>query len=171
MKPQGQSPAPLKGARESVILFTVADFKFAIAAGAVNEIRSMEGLERFSPGGSHRALAKVDYTLQRNGVRFFVVNAARHFGLISLHPGRVLVLRNMAVAVLVDSTDRMMEISLLHSLPTAFNAEERNWYRGLAILNGEVLPVINPEAFLAKGEAAVLRALMETQQAAQGAIV
>lgn len=172
MKSQNQTgTAPAKGARESVILFTVADFKFAIAAAAVNEIRSMEGLEQFSLAGAHRALAKVDYTLQRNGVTFFVVNAARHFGLISLHPGRVLVLRSIAVAVLVDSTDRMMEISLLHSLPTAFNAEERNWYRGLAILNGEVLPVINPESFLTRGEAAVLRAMVQAQQAAQGAAV
>jgi chemotaxis signal transduction protein len=160
MRPQ-RLPA-VKGARENVILFTVGGFKFAIAAGAVSEIRNADGLERFSVGG-HRALAKVESTLQRNGVTFFVVNAARHFGLPAAHTSRVLILRHTAVAVLVDSTDRMMEISVLHSLPMAFKREERSWYRGLAILSGEVLPVVNPAAFLSRGEAAVLRALAEMQ--------
>lgn len=150
-----------KSARENVILFTVADFKFAIAAGAVSEIRSTEGLKRFSAEGRHRATAKVEYTLQRNGVTFFVVNVARHFGLASAKPGRVLVLRHTAAAILVDSTDRMMEISVLRSLPMAFTGEEKNWYRGLTILNEEVLPVVNPAAFLSKGEAAVLSALIQ----------
>lgn len=164
MKPQ---QAPPRGARENVILFTVGEFRFAIAAGAVSEIRSMDGLERFSGERGHRAIARVDYTLQRNGATFFVVNAARHFGLASAKPNRVLVLQHAPVAVLVDSTDRMAEISLLHSLPTSFQGEERTWYRGLAILNGEVLPVVNPAAFLSKGEVAVLRAL----QPAPGVVV
>jgi chemotaxis signal transduction protein len=166
----GTPALPHKGARENVILFNVAEFKFAIAAGAVSEIRSADGLERFSAAGRHRVLAKVDYTLQRNGVTFFVVNGAQHFGLASAKASRVLILRHSAAAVLVDSTDRMMEISLLHSLPMAFQGEERNWYRGLAVLNGEVLPVVNPAAFLSRGETAVLRALMETQPA-QGVAV
>lgn len=158
------APAP-KGARENVILFTVAGFKLAIAAGAVNEIRNADGLKPFPISASHRVIAKVDYTLERNGTTFFVVNAARHFGLASTSGSRVLVLRHTAAAVLVDSTDRMMEITLLHSLPMAFIREERDWYRGLAVLNGEVLPVVNPAAFLSRGEAAVLRALTELQVA------
>jgi chemotaxis signal transduction protein len=167
MKPE--RPQASKGARENVILFTVGEFRFAIAAGAVSEIRSMDGLERFSSTGGHRVMAKVDYVLHRNGVTFFVVNAARHFGLAQAKPSRVLVLRQSAAAVLVDSTDRMAEISLLHSLPMAFERDERSWYRGLAVLNGEVLPVVNPAAFLSKGEAAVLRALYA--QPAQGMAV
>lgn len=167
MRPQG-TPAG-KGARENVILFTVAGARFAIAAGSVSEIRNMDGLQRFVPGGiTHRAVAKVPYTLQREGGTFFVVNAAHHFGLALSKPSRVLVLRHNAAALLVDSTDRMMEISLLHSLPMAFRGEERSWYRGLAILNGEVLPVVNPAAFLSRGEVAVLRASIMSQAAAQG---
>jgi chemotaxis signal transduction protein len=137
----------------------VGEFRFAIAAAAVSEIRGTEGLERFSPERSHRAATKVDYTLHRDGVTLFVVNGARHFGLTPAKLGRVLVLRHMAAALLVDSTDRMMEISVLRSLPMAFKGEERNWYRGLTILNGEVLPVVNPAAFLTRGETAVLRAM------------
>jgi chemotaxis signal transduction protein len=158
-----------KGARENVILFTVAGFKFAIAAASVSEIRSSEGLKRFSAERGHRAANNVDHTLERDGVTFFVVNAARHFGLTPSKPDRVLLLRHTAAALLVDSTDRMTEISVLRSLPLAFTGEERNWYRGLAIVNGEVLPVVNPGAFLTRGEAAVLRALMAPQPGTQSA--
>ena len=171
MRPQRLLPR--QGARENVILFTVSGFRFAIAASAVSEIRSMAGLEQFSmedagadagAGNGHKAVAKVDYTLQRNGVTVFVVNAARHFHLQVAKPSRVLVLRHTAAALLVDSTDRMMEISVLHSLPMAFGGEERSWYRGLAILNGETLPVVNPAAFLNRGEVAVLRAMAMQKQ-------
>ena len=82
MRPQ--RVLPHKGAGENVILFTVGEFRFAIAAGAVSEIRSMTGLQQFSrDGGGQTAVENVDYTLQRNGVTFFVVNAARHFHLAS----------------------------------------------------------------------------------------
>jgi hypothetical protein len=39
----------------------------------------------------------------------------------------------------------------------------------LTIFNDEVLPVVNPSAFLTKGEFAVLRALKDMQQAQQPA--
>lgn len=165
-----QQPLSRKAARESMILFTVGKFSFAIAAAAVSEIRSADGLERLSAEGRHRAVAKVDYTLQRNGVTFFVVNAARHFGLTPSNTGRVLIFRHTAAALLVDSTDRMVEVSVLRSLPLAFSGQERSWYRGLTTLNGEVVPVVNPSAFLSRGEAAVLRALTEPQLA-QGVAV
>src|SRR5215471_15050624 len=152
---------PSKGVREDVILFTVGGFRFAIAAAAVSEIRSTEGLERFFSNTGHKATAKVVYTLERNGVTHFVVSGAQHFRLPPSKPTRVLVLRQTAAAVLVDSTDRMVEIAMLHALPQAFSGDERNWYRGLAILNGDVVPVVNPAAFLTKGEVAVLRAMTE----------
>lgn len=171
MRPQ--RVLPRKGARENVILFTVSGFRFAIAASAVSEIRSIAGLEQFCMKGAdragHKAVTMVDYTLQRNGVTVFVVDAARHFRLPLAKPSRVLVLRHTAAALLVDSTDRMMEISVLHSLPMAFRGEERNWYRGLAILNGEALPLVNPAAFVSREEVAVLRAtVMQTQEVTVG---
>ena len=72
-----------------------------------------------------------------------------------------MILRNMPTSVLVDSTDRMMDISTLHALPNAFQSDERTWYRGLAILNGEVVPVVNASAFLSAAEQDVLRAGLE----------
>lgn len=159
-----QRTLPRRGAREDVILFSIGEFHFGIAAGSVSEIRSTAGLQPFSPPAGHKALARVDYTLERNDVVHFVVNAARHFHLPETHGTRVLVLRNVAAAVLVDATDRMTEISLLHALPLAFTHEERNWYRGLAVLNGNAVPIVNPASFLSKAELAILRSMCEQRQ-------
>lgn len=142
-------------------MFRVSGFNFAIAAGAVKEIRSLEGLNAFTLGGIPARVEKLKYTLERGGTTYFVVDAARHFDLKASMPERVLILRNSTAAVLVDSTDRMMEISALHALPRAFTHEEREWYRGLAVIDGEVVPVVNPGAFLNEEEQEVLRASLE----------
>ena len=90
-----------------------------------------------------------------------MVDASVHFHLKASTPARVLVLRNLPTAVLVDSTDRMTEISALHALPRAFTGDEREWYRGLALLGGEVVPVVNPAAFLSKDDQEILSAGLE----------
>ena len=64
-----------------------------------------------------------------------------------------------ATAGLVDSTDRMAEISVLHALPQAFSGEERKWYRGLAVLDDNVVPVVNHKAFLSSANVFELKAL------------
>jgi chemotaxis signal transduction protein len=161
-----QPKQPPKGAREDVIVFAVGGFRFAIAASAVSEIRSMEGLHAFFAGPSPKTLARVGHTLVRSGVTYFVVDAARHFHLAPSKPGRVLILRQTEAAVLADSTDRMMEISVLHALPLAFTGEERGWYRGLAIMNGEVLPVVNHASFLSKAEMILLKSRAQQKQGA-----
>ena len=155
LRPQPQA------AREDVIVFAVSGFKLAIAAGAVKEIRGMEGLHPFTLGGISAQIAKLKYTLERNGTTYFVVDAAQHFQLPPSHPSRVMVLRNMPTGVLVDSTDRIMEISALHALPPAFTHVERGWYRGLAVVNGQVVPVVNHAAFLNRAELETLRAGLE----------
>lgn len=144
-----------------MIVFAVGGFRFAIAAAAIKEIRSMDGLHAFTLGGISAQIGKLTHTLERGGTTYFVVNAARHFQLPPTQPSRVLVLRNSPAAVLVDSTDRILEISALHALPRAFTHEERGWYRGLAMMNGEVVPVVNHNAFLNKAELEVLRAGLE----------
>jgi len=155
LRPQPQA------AREDVIVFAVSGFKLAIAAGAVKEIRGMEDLHPFTLGGISTQIGKLKYTLERNGTTYFVVDAAQHFQLPASHPSRVMVLRNMPTGVLVDSTDRIMEISALHALPPAFTHEERGWYRGLAVVNGQVVPVVNHAAFLNRAELETLRAGLE----------
>lgn len=157
---------PRIGAHEGVILFTVSGQKFAIAASAVKEIRSCEGLQEFTLGGVTERLAKLRYTLERSGTTYFVVDSGRHFSLRASTRGRVLILRNSMAAILVDSTDRMVDIFVLHGLPHAFTGEERQWYRGLAVIAGEVIPVVNPVAFLSKAEQEIVRSRLEKLQGA-----
>ena len=159
-----QHPTRRNGAHEGVILFSVSGQKFAIAAGAVNEIRSCEGMHEFNMGGISEQVEKLRYTLERSGTTYFVVDAARHFHLPASAPGRVLILRNSSTAVLVDSTDRMVDIFALHALPRAFTGDERLWYRGLAVIGSEVVPVLNPGAFLSKAEQEIVRRGLERLQ-------
>lgn len=159
-----QRPRPRPGSHEGVILFRVGGFNFAIAAGAVKEIRSMDGLREFALGGIAARVDKLRHTLERGGTTYFVVDAARHFQLPASSPSRVLILSSSSTAVLVDSTDRMTDITVLHALPRAFIRDERTWYRGLAVINGEVVPVVNPAAFLNKTEQEIVRQGLERLQ-------
>lgn len=161
MKPFKQLRPEVKAAREDVIVFAVGGYKLAIAAGAVKEIRGMDDLHPFKLGGISAQIAKLKYTLERNGTTYFVIDAAQHFRLPASSASRVMVLRNMPTAVLVDSTDRIMEISALHALPPAFTHEERNWYRGLAVVNELVVPIVNQNAFLNRSELEIVRAGLE----------
>jgi chemotaxis signal transduction protein len=161
MREARQRPRARQDACENVIMFTVGGFNFAIAAGAIKEIRGTEGLHAFTMGGMASRMEKLKYTLERDGATYFVVDAAKHFHLNTSAGTRVLILRNSPTAVLVDSTDRIMVISSLHALPRAFTNEERSWYRGLAVVNDEVVPVVNPGSFLSQGEQEFLRAGLE----------
>ena len=146
---------------EDVILFAVGPARFAVAAGAVDEIRSMEGLARHEPGYLSK-FTKVRYRLVRENKdpqkTYFVVDAAAHFGLQKSRASKVLVLRGAGGALLVDGIERIAQIASIVELPKAFRGPEREWYRGLAIIDGLVIPVLHPDAVLNKGEIAVLLA-------------
>jgi hypothetical protein len=71
--------------------------------------------------------------------------------------------------VLVDHTDRIIEIASLHALPRSFQGEERQWYRGLAMIDGRVVPVVEPSAFMARSEFTVLQAALSGVEAAEKA--
>ncbi len=158
---------------EDVILFMVDGHRFAIAAKAVDEIRNLEGLSPLPPALHHPRLAKVKATLVRGKkdpeIIYFVVDAAAHFGLKRNEPERVLVLRNTSAAIQVEKIDRMTQISTVVALPAAFRGQERVWYRGLAVVGEQVVPLVAPEAFLNKGEQAVLQASWKGMIAARGA--
>jgi chemotaxis signal transduction protein len=158
---------------EDVILFKVGAHRFAIAANAVDEIRNLEGLLPLPPALRHQRLARVKAMLVREKKDpdkiFFVVDAAAHFGVSAVEPGRVLVLRASCAALQVESIDRMTQISTVVALPAAFSGQERTWYRGLALLGDQVVPLVSPEAFLNKGEQAVMLASWKGFAAAKGA--
>jgi len=158
---------------EDVILFMVGGSRFAIAANAVDEIRNLDELAPLPAALKHPRLAKVKFTLVRGKKDpdkvFFVVDAAAHFDIDKAEPQRVLVLRNSATAVQVGNIDRMTQISTVVALPLAFSGQERAWYRGLALLQEQVVPLVAPEAFLNKGEQAVMQASWRGHVAAKGA--
>jgi hypothetical protein len=43
-------------------------------------------------------------------------------------------------------------LNAVHALPKAFRGEERNWYRGLAYIEDNVIPMVNPAGFLTAAE-------------------
>lgn len=143
---------------EAVILFAVASTTFAISAAAVEEIRSAVGLRPLACDAGHGSLAKVRHTVKRGRKEFLVVDAAAHFHTALVAPTRLLMLRNSRVAVAVESIDRMAEIHALYPLPAAFRGDERRWYRGLALVAGRIVPVVDPDLFLSRAEQKVVLA-------------
>lgn len=146
-------PASRRGRqRETVLLFFVANQMFAIAADAVQEIRSTDSLSGSAIEIEQNEIGKVRHTVERGRRTYFVVNAGMHFGLPVTRPLLVLMLRRLRIAVLIDRIERMTDIFAVHPLPLAFSGDERRWYRGLAQVDDLVIPVIRPEGFLTDEE-------------------
>lgn len=150
---------------ETVLLFSVGGFLFAIPARSLEEIREIGDLRDFSS-----RLAKVKQTLDRQKRTYFVVDAAKHFRVANQHPGRLMILRHAPVAVIVEAIDRMQEIHAIHELPDAFAGEERSWYRGLALIKGKIVPVVRAESFLSKSEVILLSTLAPKRAATAEAV-
>ena len=70
----------------------------------------------------------------------------------------------------VDAIESMLELNAMQALPKAFSGEERNWYRGLALIKGKVIPVVRPEAFLSKAEVALIEASLRSREAGARAV-
>ena len=155
---------------EAVILFSVASTAFAISAAAVEEIRNASGLRPLACDAAHGSLAKVRHTLQRGRKVFFVVDAAAHFHTTLSASTRLLILRNSRVAVAVESIDRMAEIHALYPMPAAFRGDERRWYRGLALVAGRIVPVVDPELFLTRAQQMVVLASASASLELAGAL-
>jgi chemotaxis signal transduction protein len=174
MKIAAQEPSKSRRIRraEAVILFTVANHLFAIAADSVQEIRSTDSLGA-ALEIEQREIPKVRHTIERSHRTYFVVNACVHFGLRVVRPTLVLILRQVRVAVLVDKIERMTEVAAIHALPRAFIGMECQWYRGLAYVEDQVIPVINPMGFLTVDEFRRLDGSITeaaSRQALQGAV-
>ena len=96
------------------------------------------------------------------------MDANLHLRILSSHATRLLLLRDASIALTADSIDRMAQITALHPLPHAFQGEERDWYRGLALIGEDVVPVVNPAALLSKAEIVKLQdSLPKLEAAAQ----
>jgi chemotaxis signal transduction protein len=146
-------------AAEAAIIFLVGGETYAIAASAVLEIGSTDGMSGVATPASHPNVPQVGHTLRRGRRIYYVVNGCTYFHLPPARPSMVLLLSASRTAVLVDRIERMSEVAGLLSLPPAFAGEERRWYRGLAVLGKRVVPVVNPASFLTSDEIALLESV------------
>jgi hypothetical protein len=144
--PRGARP------REQVVLFSIAEFSFAISAASVQEIRSTDSLGGNVVDLDRPVLRKVRHIVERDARSYYVVSGHEHFLLPPSRPTSVLILRSVPVAVLVDRIEEMAEMRILLGLPRSFHGEERVWYRGLTVLGRKVLPVADPRGFLTAEE-------------------
>jgi chemotaxis signal transduction protein len=86
------------------------------------------------------------------------VDASMHFQIVQSEASRILVLRGGLVALTADSIDRMTDIKAIAPLPRAFRGEETRWFRGVAVIDTAVVPVVNSKAVLTNGEIELARA-------------
>ena len=134
---------------ETVVLFMVGNQRFAISANTVEEICELGTLTPLSAGCGRSRVAR--NTFDRRGKRYLAVDAAAHFRMPDAAPRHILVLRGADVGLLIGSIDRMHEIKELYSLPLALWGEEQAWYRGLALIGGQIVPLVEPTGFLPDG--------------------
>jgi chemotaxis signal transduction protein len=143
---------------EQIILFRASSQVFAISSASVQEVRSVDGLSG-SPQEIHEpSLPKVRHMFRRGERNLYVVNAAVHFGLRPSQASLIFLLRRLRTALLIDGIEKMTTMTRLQALPGAFCHEERGWYRGLTVLDQNVLPVVDPAGFLTADELFVLDA-------------
>ena len=137
---------------EQIILFQASTQIFAISSASVQEVRSVDNLAGAAVDLSAASVPKVRHLVRRNEGNHFVVNAALHFGLPPSPAALIFLLRRTRVALLVDGIEKKTTMIRLQALSSAFCHEERRWYRGLTVLEQNVIPVVNPEGFLTEEE-------------------
>ncbi len=99
---------------------------------------------------------KVRHVIERDSRSYFVVSGFDHFHLPQSRPTTLLILSKTQTAILVDRIEEMAEMRTIVGLPRSFHGEERVWYRGLTILEGKVVPVIDQKGFLTRTNCAGL---------------
>jgi chemotaxis signal transduction protein len=139
-------------ATEQVVVFSVGEFTFAISAAAVQEVRNTDSLGGMVMDLEHVIVNKVRHVIERDSRSYFVVSGSDHFHLPQSRPTTLLILSRFPAAILVDRIEEMAEMRTIVALPRSFQGEERTWYRGLTILEGKVVPVIDPKGFLSAEE-------------------
>ena len=141
---------------EQIILFRASNQIFAVSSVSVQEVRSVDSLAGAAVEISEPSLGKVRHAIRRGEQKLYVVNAAIHFGLRPAPAALIFLLRKSRVALLVDGIEKMTTMTRLQALPGAFCHEERVWYRGLTVLDQNVIPVVDPSGFLTGGEISLL---------------
>jgi hypothetical protein len=115
-----------------VILFTAGGRRFAVAASEVKEIR--DGDDRTSIR-KLKGPEPIDFALQIG------LGAGILDHLVVLKPGEC----SLGVA----EVERMTSLPKVVPLPGLFRGAERQWYRGLLLLENDVVPLVRTEYWTA----------------------
>jgi chemotaxis protein histidine kinase CheA len=138
---------------EPLILCNVGPHTIAVSAKAVEEIRELKDARPLAVAG----VSKVRLTFKWERKLYFIVDAGMHLGVTASGPKRLLLLRDAILGLSVDSIAGMAQVVGVHRLPRAFQGAECSWYRGLAVVGTQAVPVINPETLLTQVEWVALR--------------
>lgn len=130
---------PIAASAGPVILFTAGGARFAVAASEVEEVRDRE--ER---GSIHRLTGTepIDFALRVG------LGAGRMERFLVLEPGD----GSFRVALGVTEVERMASLPKVVPLPGLFRGAERQWYRGLLVLENDVIPLVRTEHWRAVQE-------------------
>jgi len=120
--------APVAATAGPVILFTAGGMRFAISADEVQEVR----------GGDERTTIS---KLKGSELIDFALQVGLGEGILE----RLLVLKPGECALAVTDVERMASIPKVVSLPGLFRGMERQWYRGLLLLENEVVPLVRTD--------------------------
>lgn len=152
---------------EQIILFRASNQVFAISSSSVQEVRSVDSLAGAAVEINEPGLGKVRHAIRRGDRNLYVVNAAIHFDLRPTPASLIFLIRKSRVALLIDGIEKMTTMTRLQALPGAFCHEEREWYRGLTVLDQNVIPVVNPSGFLTTEEISLLDAVTAPENLSQ----
>jgi len=129
--------APLGGARPEkpaagvsfpVILFTAGGARFAVDAGAVKGICERDERDA-APGVADAGM----------------IDFAERIGLGKGRLERCVVLKPGDCSLGVSDVERITSLPWVVALPGLFRGAEREWYRGLLLLDDEVVPLVRTE--------------------------
>jgi hypothetical protein len=119
---------PVAASTVSVILFTAGGRRFAVEAAAVMEIREHDESSRLR---RLQGIVRLDF--------------ARQVGLGSGILAKSVVLKPGECWLMVADVERIAVQPRLVALPRLFSGTERQWYRGLLLLEKEVVPLVRTE--------------------------
>jgi chemotaxis signal transduction protein len=123
---------PVAATAGPVILFTAGGRRFAVEASEVEEIRSCDDR---TPIRKLKGPEPIDFALQIG----LGAGILKH--LVILKPG--------GCALAVTAVERMTSLPKVVPLPGLFRGAERLWYRGLLLLENDVVPLVRTQYWTA----------------------
>ena len=111
-----------------IILFSAGGMRFAIEAGEVKEVRDYD---ESTTARKLRGAEPLDFAL--------------HVGLGKGILNRYVVLKPGECWLGVTEIERITSLPKVVALPRLFHGDERQWYRGLLLLENEVVPLIRTD--------------------------